>query len=1327
MLALALVLILNSINYNVSYAATPSNQDFQTGTPGLYNGPYTLGDWRFVLLDIGGNERVSTNQEIAIASGLDPGTYALGVGAEKALDVIGDLGTDIGIKISSLTGDFKLLLFRAESGGGGSGGANKRVIGYKNNVAVAGATQDFTVGVGTATTVILNGNFENIDEFRIVEQGGGTDFGIMLDDITVTDPVLPVTGNHTATAGANTLTPVVGVDNQITLTVKKSDNTTDTDFSGAKNVTISGTQVAPNGSYGEFNSVTLNANSVGAGQVISVTFTNGVATTNLKLNKAGSQTIGFSIAGVTTPATNALTIVPTHGAKNNINVSQNITAPAVNGGNFTQQPIIRIRDAYNNICTSDNATTVTASRKDGGTWILTGTPTITVGGGIGTFAGLGATNEAEVLLAQLAFNSTGLTEVLSGAVTLPAPAGNHTATAGANTLTPVVGVNNEITLTVKNTLGNTDTSFSGAKNVTISGTQVAPNGSYGEFNSVTLDGNSVGAGQVISVTFINGVATTSLKLNKVGSQTIGFSIAGVTTPATNALTIVPTHGAKNNINVSQNITAPAVNGGNFTQQPIIRIRDAYNNICTSDNATTVTASRKDGGTWILTGTPTITVGGGIGTFAGLGATNEAEVLLAQLAFNSTGLTEVLSGAVTLPAPAGNHTATAGANTLTPVVGVNNEITLTVKNTLGNTDTSFSGAKDVTISGTQVAPDGSYGEFNSVELDINSAGAGQVISVTFTNGVATTNLKLNKTGSQTIGFIVATVTTSSTNTLSVTPTNGTAASMSVTQDITAPASNGGSFAQQPIITVKDTYGNICTGDNATVVTVAKEDAGTWNLTGTVTAMTSSGVATFTNLGATSTAAVNDAQLSFTATGLIKLTSTTVIIPAPVASSGGGSSGSSSSTTTIPSSSDPVFVIVNGEEQNAGTETKSTEDGKSTVTVEVNNTVIESKIDEAIKKNTTGEDNLIQVSVADTTSEVVKVELTGDIVKKLEENNFEVSVKWDNVEYIIPAEEFTISKIAENLGVAESDLVDIKIEVKITKLDESVIEKYNEVANASGAEIVFPPVAFAVVAKTTQADGSTSEVGINKFNNYVERVMEIPEGVDPSKITTGIVFNADGTYSHVPTTVYQKDGKWYAGLNSLTNSNYSVIWNPITVKSVYNHWAKDAVNDMASRLVIFNPKKFDPNKAITRADFAEYIVRALGLYREGSTHMNNFEDVSITGERSLAILIASEYGIIAGYPDETFRPDQKISREEAMAMYQRAMKITKLTGSDTTRYEKYTDYATVSRWAETYVKEVLSAHVFNGTNANTISPKSNLTYAEAAQAIKNLLVESKLINK
>ncbi|WP_028829819.1 S-layer homology domain-containing protein [Proteocatella sphenisci] len=451
-----------------------------------------------------------------------------------------------------------------------------------------------------------------------------------------------------------------------------------------------------------------------------------------------------------------------------------------------------------------------------------------------------------------------------------------------------------------------------------------------------------------------------------------------------------------------------------------------------------------------------------------------------------------------------------------------------------------------------------------------------------------------------------------------------------------------------------------------------------------------------------------------------------ITACVAPSSGSGSGSSSNGISKPTIGSGI-VIVNGKEQNAGNETKTTESGKSTSTVEVDNKVIESKIDEAIKNNKTGTGNFIQVIVGDKTSDIAKVELTGDIVKKLEASKFNISVKQNNMEYIIPAEEFAISKVAKNLGVSETDLVDIKVEVKITKLDEKVIKEYKKVAEANGLDLILPPVSFEVVAKTIKSDGTTGEALISKFNNYVERVMEIPSGVDPGKITTGIVFNADGTYSHVPTSLYQKDGKWYASLNSLTNSNYSVIWNSVTVKSVENHWAKDVVNDMASRLVIFNPENFDPNKAITRADFAEYIVRALGLYREGPTHENKFKDVSSADERTRAILIANEYGIVAGYPDGRFRPDALITREEAMVMYQRVMKVTKLTGSDKDRYQSYTDFTKVNDWAKSSIKEVLAAHVFNGSSKTTISPKSNLTSAESVQAIKNILVQSKLINK
>ena len=111
---------------------------------------------------------------------------------------------------------------------------------------------------------------------------------------------------------------------------------------------------------------------------------------------------------------------------------------------------------------------------------------------------------------------------------------------------------------------------------------------------------------------------------------------------------------------------------------------------------------------------------------------------------------------------------------------------------------------------------------------------------------------------------------------------------------------------------------------------------------------------------------------------------------------GSGGGSSSTTSTQPSQGTVAVIINGQIHNA-----------------------------------TATGNVIQVPITDTKSAVAKVELTGDIVKKLETNNFDVSVKRDNIEYIIPAEEFTIRKVAENLGVTEKDLGNVKVEIQITK--------------------------------------------------------------------------------------------------------------------------------------------------------------------------------------------------------------------------------------------------------------------------------------------------------
>ena len=421
----------------------------------------------------------------------------------------------------------------------------------------------------------------------------------------------------------------------------------------------------------------------------------------------------------------------------------------------------------------------------------------------------------------------------------------------------------------------------------------------------------------------------------------------------------------------------------------------------------------------------------------------------------------------------------------------------------------------------------------------------------------------------------------------------------------------------------------------------------------------------------------------------------------------------------------IVLVNGKEEKAGTETKLTVNGSTEVTLKVDSSAVSKKIEEVLENKTDNSQNLIAFTVSSGNSATVA--LTGDVVKQLEKSEFNVSITKDNVEYVIPAAEITIQNVANILNVNSDKLKDIEVEVRINEVSADVLAKYNEIANRQEHVLVAPPVEFEIVAKATGTDGVTRETTISQFSNYVERIIEMPANVDPSKITTGIVFNPDGTYSHVPTVVFQKDGKYYAKLNSLTNSTYSVIYNPITVTSVEGHWAEEIVNDMASRLVLVDYTNFDPDKAVTRAEFADYIVRALGLYREGEKLDSTFTDLETGSKYQISIEKAKEWGIISGYPDGTFKADKTVSREEAMVMYATAMDIADILENRADKLNTYKDKEDVSSWATSSVRRVVNSQIFNGKGEGILAPKDTLTKAEALTAVRNLLLQAELINK
>ena len=140
--------------------------------------------------------------------------------------------------------------------------------------------------------------------------------------------------------------------------------------------------------------------------------------------------------------------------------------------------------------------------------------------------------------------------------------------------------------------------------------------------------------------------------------------------------------------------------------------------------------------------------------------------------------------------------------------------------------------------------------------------------------------LQSTGAKTI---VISATGYSTNSVIQSIGAGAAAKLAITTQPVAPAGNGGALATQPVVAVQDQYGNATT---STASIVAAVGGGTWTIGGVTTKAAVSGSASFTNLTATSIAAVTGATITFTATGLTGVASSSFNIPAPIPSSLGG---------------------------------------------------------------------------------------------------------------------------------------------------------------------------------------------------------------------------------------------------------------------------------------------------------------------------------------------------------------------------------------------------------------------------------------------------------
>jgi adhesin/invasin len=487
----------------------------------------------------------------------------------------------------------------------------------------------------------------------------------------------------------------------------------------------------------------------------------------------GDYTLRFESAGLASVTSGTITLAAGSAAK--LAITTPPSATVQNDEAFPQQPVLQVQDAAGNNVNTAVPLTVTAAITAPGTGVLTNASANTNASGQATFAGLTITG----LIGDrtLDFTEPSLTSVTSGTVTVEA----GSATQIVIVTQPPASIASGATLVPNPVVDLADVS---GNDVDSAGVDIA----------VALGGGGTLGGTTPRTTGADGRATfNDLTITgSAGDRTLDFTNASLATATSNTINV--TAGGASQLVIITQPSTTARSSLALATVPVVQVRDASNNPV---SGVTVDAALNGGGG--LSGTTSAASdGSGNVTFTGLAITGL--VGTKSLTFSSGVLPTVQSDDITLSAGPATQLgiSTQPSSTVTNGVDFPQQPVIQLLDSEGNALDS---------AGASITPVLSQGTGS-----LNDAAA----VLTVANGSATfAGLDITGTapGPFAIRFDAAGLTSVTSN--DITLQAGAAASLVITTQPSAAATNDVVLAQQPVVQVRDANNNPVSGVDVTL--------------------------------------------------------------------------------------------------------------------------------------------------------------------------------------------------------------------------------------------------------------------------------------------------------------------------------------------------------------------------------------------------------------------------------------------------------------------------------------------------------------------------------
>ncbi len=171
-----------------------------------------------------------------------------------------------------------------------------------------------------------------------------------------------------------------------------------------------------------------------------------------------------------------------------------------------------------------------------------------------------------------------------------------------------------------------------------------------------------------------------------------------------------------------------------------------------------------------------------------------------------------------------------------------------------------------------------------------------------------------------------------------------------------------------------------------------------------------------------------------------------------------------------------------------------------------------------------------------------------------------------------------------------------------------------------------------------------------------------------------------------------------------------------RDITGHWAEKDIQEMAKKGIVsgVTDTTFEPDRSITRAEFATLVVKALNLKSDISA---GFTDVPEGAWYASYVNAAANAGLISGYAGE-FRPEDAITREEMAVVI---VKTHQFRGGklESGKISNFTDKDQIADWAVNYADQAVSTGFISGITATTFGPKENATRAQVTAVLNRML--------